>query len=85
VSRSPMRASHLHFMVDADGFRTLVTHIFVRGDELLESDTVFGVKDSLVKDFEQQPAGTPPPDGRDLADQAWSRVRFDIVLAPAGA
>jgi hydroxyquinol 1,2-dioxygenase len=85
VSRSPMRASHLHFMVDADGFRTLVTHIFVRGDELLESDTVFGVKDSLVKDFEQQPGGTPTPDGRDLGDQAWSRVRFDIVLAPAGA
>jgi hydroxyquinol 1,2-dioxygenase len=85
VSRSPMRASHLHFMVDADGFRTLVTHIFVRGDELLESDTVFGVKDSLVKDFEQQPTGTPTPDGRDLGDHAWSRVRFDIVLAPAGA
>jgi protocatechuate 3,4-dioxygenase beta subunit len=85
VSRSPMRASHLHFMVDADGFRTLVTHIFVRGDELLESDTVFGVKDSLVKDFEQQPNGTPTPDGRDLGDHAWSRVRFDIVLAPAGA
>jgi hydroxyquinol 1,2-dioxygenase len=85
VNRSPMRASHLHFMVGADGFRTLVTHIFVRGDELLESDTVFGVKDSLVKDFEQQPTGTPTPDGRDLGDQAWSRVRFDIVLAPAGA
>jgi hydroxyquinol 1,2-dioxygenase len=62
-----------------------VTHIFVRGDELLESDTVFGVKDSLVKDFEQQPTGTPTPDGRDLGDHAWSRVRFDIVLAPAGA
>jgi hydroxyquinol 1,2-dioxygenase len=85
VNRSPMRASHLHFMVSADGCRTLVTHIFVRGDELLDSDTVFGVKDSLVKDFEQQPAGTPTPDGRDLGDGTWSRVRFDIVLAPAGA
>ena len=31
VGRSPMRALHLHFMVKADGFRTLVTHIFVRG------------------------------------------------------
>jgi hydroxyquinol 1,2-dioxygenase len=85
VNRSPMRASHLHFMVSAAGHRTLVTHIFVRGDELLDSDTVFGVKDSLVKDFEQHPAGTPTPDGRDLGDQTWSRVRFDIVLAPAGA
>ena len=39
-----MRASHLHFMVTAPGQRTLVTHIFVKGDELLGHDTVFGVK-----------------------------------------
>ena len=45
VGRSPMRASHLHFMVTAPGFRRLVTHIFVRGDALLDTDTVFGVKD----------------------------------------
>ena len=79
-----MRASHLHFMVDASGTRTLVTHIFVRGDELLSSDSVFGVKDSLVMDFVEQPAGTPAPDGRDLGDETWARVRFDIVLAPDG-
>jgi hydroxyquinol 1,2-dioxygenase len=85
TGRSPMRASHLHFMVQAKGFRTLVTHIFVRGDELLDRDSVFGVRDALVMDFEPQPAGTPTPDGRDLGDHAWSRVRFDIVLAPAAA
>lgn len=84
TSRSPMRASHLHFMVTAPGLRTLVTHIFVTGDELLATDSVFGVKESLVKDFEQQPAGTPTPDGRDLGDATWSRARFDIVLAPEG-
>jgi hydroxyquinol 1,2-dioxygenase len=82
VGRSPMRASHLHFMVSAEGQRTLVTHIFVRGDELLDSDTVFGVKESLVKDFTRQAPGTPTPDGR-AVDGAWSRVAFDIVLAPA--
>jgi hydroxyquinol 1,2-dioxygenase len=85
TGRSPMRASHLHFMVSAAGKRTLVTHIFVRGDELLDRDAVFGVKESLVKDFEQEPSGTPAPDGRDLGGRSWSRVRFDIVLAPAGA
>jgi hydroxyquinol 1,2-dioxygenase len=85
VGRSPMRASHLHFMVKADRFRTLVTHIFVRGDELLDRDAVFGVRDSLVMDFTPQPPGTPAPYGRDLGDRTWSRVRFDIVLAPAAA
>jgi hydroxyquinol 1,2-dioxygenase len=84
AGRSPMRASHLHFMVSAAGQRTLVTHIFVRGDELLDRDAVFGVKESLVMDFERAAAGTPP-DGRDLGGRSWSRVRFDIVLAPAGA
>lgn len=80
--RSPLRAAHLHFMVSAPGLRTLVTHIFVRGDELLGADSVFGVKESLVMDFEEQPAGAPTPDGRAL-DGTWSRTRFDIVLAPA--
>jgi hydroxyquinol 1,2-dioxygenase len=61
-----------------------VTHIFVRGDELLGTDAVFGVKESLVKDFVQQPAGTLPPDGRPL-DHDWARVRFDIVLAPSAS
>ncbi|MGH3246998.1 MAG: dioxygenase [Trebonia sp.] len=82
AGRSPLRASHLHFMVSYPGYRTLVTHIFVRGDELLGSDAVFGVKESLVKVFAGQPTGTPAPDGR-AVDGSWSRVRFDIVLAPA--
>jgi hydroxyquinol 1,2-dioxygenase len=83
VHRSPMRASHLHFMVTADGLRTLVTHIFVDGDPYIEAgDSVFGVKLSLIKKFVQQPAGAPTPDGRDLRGASWTRTRFDIVLAP---
>ena len=85
TGRSPMRASHLHFMVSAPELRTLVTHIFVKGDEFLKQDTVFGVKDSLVLDFIDQTAGTPTPDGSDLGEQSWSRVRFDITLAPTTA
>lgn len=86
VGRSPVRAAHLHFMVTAPEFRTLVTHIFVDGDPQLEiGDSVFGVKDSLIKEFAEQPAGTPTPDGRDLGEQTWTKARFDIVLAPAEA
>lgn len=82
TGRSPMRASHLHFMVTADNLRTLVTHIFVTGDKLLKHDAVFGVKESLIKDFNEQPPGTPTPDGRELDDRTWAMARFDIVLAP---
>ena len=83
AARSPMRAAHLHFMVSAPGHRTLVTHIFVDGEDYLDRDSVFGVKDSLVKEFTAQAPGTPTPDGRDLDQAAWARTRFDIVLAPA--
>jgi hydroxyquinol 1,2-dioxygenase len=81
TGRSPMRASHLHLMVEADGFRTLVTHVFPRGDEYLDSDSVFGVRDSLVVDVHQQIPTTPTPDGRALAVR-WARIDFDLVLAP---
>ncbi|WP_051941259.1 dioxygenase family protein [Phaeacidiphilus oryzae] len=82
VGRSPLRASHLHFKVTARGLRTLVTHIFVEGDELLDRDAVFGVKESLVKRFTAHAPGSPTPDGRELpAGRGWSSVRFDIVLA----
>jgi len=84
VGRSPLRASHLHFMVSHESCRTLVTHIFPQGDPIGWDDSVFGVKESLIKTFEPQPAGTPTPDGR-VIDGTWSRVHFDIVLAPAGA
>lgn len=83
VGRSPYRASHLHFMVTSEGHRTLVTHIFVRGDKLLNSDSVFAVRESLIKEFVHHRAGKPNPTGRDLRGSPWSSVRFDIVLAPA--
>ncbi|WP_246096382.1 dioxygenase [Streptomyces botrytidirepellens] len=64
TARSPLRASHLHFMATSPGLRTLVTHIFVEGDSLLGSDAVFGVKDSLVKRFESSPPQPPPTRSR---------------------
>ncbi len=83
TGRSPIRCAHLHFMVTAPGMRPLITHIFVEGDERLDiGDSVFGVKDSLIKRFDPQPAGTATPDGR-VVEGTWSRSRFDIVLAPA--
>lgn len=82
--RSPMRAPHLHFLVSAPACRTLITHIFVEGEALRSGgDAVFGVKESLVREFARQPPGTATPDGRELGDRSWSRVRFDVVLAPS--
>lgn len=80
AGRSSYRPAHIHFMVTAEGLRTLVTHVFVAGDPYLGSDAVFGVKDPLVLDFDEQPPG-PAPEGRTV-DGPWYRTRFDVVLAP---
>jgi hydroxyquinol 1,2-dioxygenase len=72
LGRHPYRPAHMHFLVTAPGHQELVTHTFVGGDDYLESDAVFGVKESLIAPFERlQEADTP-----------W-RSTYDFVLAPA--
>ena len=80
AARSPMRPAHLHFKVDAAGYRTLITHIFLAGDEYLTNDAVFGVKQSLVVDVAEHAPGAAP-DGSRL-DRPWTSIDFDLVLAP---
>ena len=51
AGRHAMRPAHIHFMITAHGYEQLITHLFVEGDEFLNSDAVFGVKESLILDF----------------------------------
>ncbi len=83
AGRGPMRPAHVHLMVSAPGYRTLVTHVFVQGDPHLGDDAVFGVKQSLVVELDEQLPG-PAPAGRVL-DRPWSRFAFDIALPAADA
>ncbi len=52
LGRHPHRPAHIHFIVSAEGFQPVTTHLFVAGDPYLESDAVFGVKKSLIVPFE---------------------------------
>ena len=47
-SRHGMRPAHIHFIVSADGYESLTTHVFSDGDEYLDSDAVFATKSSLI-------------------------------------
>ncbi|MFD5177626.1 intradiol ring-cleavage dioxygenase [Nocardia sp. NPDC058379] len=80
TARGPMRPAHLHFMVTAPGFRSLITHIFVAGDPYLDCDAVFGVKENLIVDAVHHP-DTPAPDGSH-PQGGWTSITFDLVLAP---
>ena len=81
AGRGPMRPAHIHFMVSAPGFHTLVTHVFIGGSAHLDDDAVFGVKESLIYDLVEHPPG-PGPAGRTL-DARWWELRFDVRLAAA--
>jgi len=68
TGRHEWRAAHMHLKVSADGYQPLTTHVFDSGSAYLDSDTVFGVKRSLVGEF------LAGPDGTRVCD-------FDFVLA----
>lgn len=72
LDRHPYRPAHMHYMVRAEGFQKLVTHTFVGGDKYLESDAVFGVKQTLVAPFTKL----------DGEKTEW-RSDYDFVLMPA--
>ncbi|SMG08254.1 catechol 1,2-dioxygenase [Marivirga sericea] len=77
--RHPMRPAHIHFWIEAEGYQTLITHIFVEGDEYLDSDAVFGVKESLILDF---PLNNNKEDAEKWGVKSpFSEVIYDFKLA----
>lgn len=81
MGRHPYRPAHTHMLLSAPGYRPVTTHLFVEGDPYLESDAVFGVKNSLVTEFKRHEPGTAP-DGRRM-DRPWYSVNYDFGLAAA--
>ena len=78
-----MRAAHLHFMISAPGHGRLVTQLFVTGDPYLDSDAVFGVKESLVVDCER--FETSEEAAQYQVEAPFYRMHYDFVLKPAQA
>jgi len=71
LGRHPYRPAHMHFLITAPGYQKLVTHTFDGDDFYITSDTVFGVKKTLVAPFEKVENG-----------QTQWRSPFDFVLTP---
>jgi hydroxyquinol 1,2-dioxygenase len=65
----PWRPAHLHFMIEADGYERLITHVFRDHDQYLDSDVVFGVRSSLIAEWVKLP------------DDTYS-LEFDFILNP---
>lgn len=81
--RHPWRPSHLHYIVEAQGYRPLVTEIFPDNDPYLDEDTVFGVRSDLVMKYDER-AAEDFPAGMAISgtvNEPFLHVTFDVVLA----
>jgi hydroxyquinol 1,2-dioxygenase len=82
AGRSPMRPAHVHFMITAEGYQTLITHVFDAADGHLDSDAVFGVRSQLITAFERHDPGLAA-DGTTM-DVPYFTMAYDLVLEPTG-
>jgi len=75
MGRHPFRPGHFHMIVSAEGYAPVTTHLFVADSQYLDSDAVFGMKKSLVAQFERH-----PPDER--LNTPYYTVKYDFRLRP---
>jgi len=81
TARHPNRPAHVHFLVTAPGHRPVTTHLFVAGDPYIDSDAVFGVKESLIREF---PVVDDPARAAEVGlPNPFRTVHFDVALLRA--
>jgi catechol 1,2-dioxygenase len=68
AGRHPYRPAHIHFIVSAPGYETLVTQVFEEGDAMVESDVSFTASGNMV--------------GKFLRDGDHYRLAYDFQLRP---
>jgi catechol 1,2-dioxygenase len=81
TGRHPWRPAHIHMIVRAEGYATVVTHVFDAASDYLDSDAVFAVKPSLMREIVPRSADDPErPEG---VEGEWASLRCDLVLVAA--
>jgi len=81
TGRHPYRPAHIHFIVSADGYRSVTTELFAEGDPYLDSDAVFGVRGSLIVPFARHESADEA--ARLKVSAPFYTVDYDFVLEPA--
>jgi catechol 1,2-dioxygenase len=81
LGRHPWRPAHIHFILQAPGHEPVTTHLFLEGDQYLESDAVFAVKESLIVPLVR--IDDPEEAGRLRVPSPFSRVTYDFTLKSA--
>ena len=84
TGRHPWRPAHIHFVVSADGYEPVTTHIFDRTDPYLKAMRYSRSRTPLICDF----ARHEKPDAeaaRSASPDPICRAEFDFRLTPATA
>jgi hydroxyquinol 1,2-dioxygenase len=81
MGRHPFRPGHIHMIVSAPGHAAVTTHLFVADSDYLDTDAVFGMKESLVAKFNRHEPGRAPT-GEQVATPFYT-VEYDFRLRPA--
>ena len=79
--RHPYRPAHIHFIVSASGYKAVTTELFAEGDPYLDSDAVFGVRESLIVPFVRHESADEAA-GLNVPTPFYT-VNFDFILEPA--
>jgi catechol 1,2-dioxygenase len=77
--RHNMRPAHLHFLAHKDGFKTLISQIYVQDDPYLQSDVQFGVTRRLIGDYVRHENGEAPAPG---TPGPWYSLDYTFVMEP---
>ena len=83
MGRHPNRPGHVHLMVSAPGHERVTTHLFPADSPYLDSDAVFGVRESLIVEYERHEAGKAM-DGRQMK-APYHVANYVFRLTPSAA
>lgn len=81
VGRHPFRPAHIHFQISAEGYRSLTTELYANDDKYLESDAVFGVRPSLIVQFEKHESAQEAAEQKVAAP--FYTLHYDFVMERA--
>lgn len=81
IGRHGNRPAHIHFFVEAPGFRHLTTQINIEGDPYLFDDFAFGTRDDLIPPVER--VADPKAMADNQVQEPFATIEFDFVLMPA--
>ncbi len=77
AGRHPYRPGHIHLIASAESYTPVISALFIAGDQHLESDAVYAVKDSLI--VACKPSNRAIPGGVARTGVVWEMTKQVIL------